>query len=127
MTLAISRQLENLRTLLRCYANYTSGSTCSVIDLPTNISVSGVTTTQNTILSMMATSQAQEINKMDRIYIQGSLRVLIDAFIDSFDQRFNSSLTTRLVVFIIFIVALVVFYGTIWQPTIQKINNDVRK
>jgi len=125
MTVALTRQFENLRMLLGCYSNYTAGNSCSVVDLPTNISVAGATTAQIKIYSLMVTSVAREINKMDRIYIQNTTRIMIDSFKSSFDDRFNSNLTTKLIVFIVFIVALIVVYGVVWQPTIQKINNDM--
>ena len=63
---------------------------------------------------------------MQYAIINPAFRLLISSFKTSLDDKFSSELTARLIIFILFIIALVVVYVILWIPLIIRINNDVR-
>jgi len=134
MTVALSRHFENLRTLLSCYSkiNAATMGSCTVqvsaadTKVPTGL---GYTTDDekkivNTI-NLMRTTQAVEINSMQDRYIKQSFRMLMSQFKSSLKEKFDNALTIRLVVFIIFIVAILCIYLFAWQTLVSKITNDI--
>jgi len=123
MTVALSRHFENLRTLLSCYSKLNTGGTCTVA--PTTSKPVSTNSTKNSILNLMRTDQAKEINNMQNIYIKSTFRLLMTEFKRSLKESFSSALTIRLIVFIIFIVVLLSIYTLLWQTLIRKITNDI--
>ena len=63
---------------------------------------------------------------MQYVYIMAAFRNLMSSFKVSLDDKFSSELTSRLIAFILFIIALVMVYVALWVPFIIKIKNDVK-
>lgn len=62
---------------------------------------------------------------MQHIYIKESFRILMAEFKASLNDEFDSALTRRLIIFIVFILVLCATYIVIWFPLISKVSNDV--
>jgi len=129
MTVALSRHFENLRTLLSCYSKQTAspaGScTVQVADSDKKTPTGVTDATRITVMNLMRTTQAIEINSMQDLYIKQSFRMLMSQFKSSLKEKFDNALTIRLVVFIIFIVAILCIYLFAWQTLVSKITNDI--
>jgi len=124
MTVALSRHFENLRTLLSCYSKIIVYGSCTV-ENSAQITVSGVIDQQSHVMNLMRTSQAIEINSMQDVYIKKSFRMLMAQFKSSLKEKFDNALTLRLVVFILFIVAILCIYLFAWQTLVSKITTDI--
>jgi len=117
MTVALTKNFENLRSLLSCYTNILGGTSCT-------ITVSG-STQQDQILSLMDTDQAYEINTMQHLYIKDTFRILVAEFQSSLNSQFDSAITRRLIIFIVFLVAIFAMYIIAWLPLMRKISIDI--
>jgi len=63
---------------------------------------------------------------MQDVYIKKSFRMLMAQFKSSLKEKFDNALTLRLVVFILFIVAILCIYLFAWQTLVSKITTDVK-
>lgn len=140
MTVALTRHFENLRTLLSCYTKLQSGENCT-IDISTNVTIVASTELAKKKLSLMLTSQAREISKnpfkseclsnnvdrMQHLYIKNTFRTLMTEFKKSINDEFDSEMTKRLIIFIVFIVVVLSLYLVLWMPLVKKISSDVKK
>jgi hypothetical protein len=126
MTVALSRHFENLRTLLSCYSKIIVYGSCTVENpLASQITVPNVISQQSRVMNLMRTSQGTEINSMQDVYIKKSFRMLMTQFKSSLKEKFDNALTLRLVVFILFIVAILCIYLFAWQTLVSKITTDI--
>jgi len=126
MTVALTKNFENLRSLYTCYTNLlVPGGTCT-ITVPNNITATdGQTADQNKILSLLVTEQAYEIDKMQHLYIRNTFRILTAEFQSSLNSQFDSAITRRLIIFIVFLVAIFAMYIIAWLPLMRKISIDI--
>jgi len=124
MTVALTKNFENLRSLFSCYTNLgPSGTGTCTITLPP-LTATG-NTAKDKILSLMITEQAKEINQMQHLYIKETFRILTANFQSSLNSQFDSAITRRLIIFIVFLVAIFAMYIIAWLPLMRKISIDI--
>jgi len=124
LTVAITRQFESLRALLNCYSSFKAGDNCTV-EVDSTFNIASASPFQNKMYNLLLTNTSKETNKMQYVYIMAAFRSLMSSFKVSLDDKFSSELTSRLIAFILFIIALVMVYVALWVPFIIKIKNDI--
>ena len=77
-------------------------------------------------MNVLKLQQAQEIDKMQFIYIKKAFRFLIEDFARGITNEYDSSVTLRFIFFLVFILFLCIIYLAIWKPLLHKLNRDVR-
>jgi len=123
MTGALSRQFENLRTLLSCFIKIQANSSCSAeVVNKTSVVLDPI---QNRVLNLMRTTQATEIQKMQNVYIKSTFRLLTSEFRQCLKDRLNNALTLELIILIVFVALLLTIYFVLWQTLAYKIALDV--
>jgi len=60
-------------------------------------------------------------------FIQDAFRTLVDTLKQTTNADFSTSAFTKLAVFVVFIVLIVVSYLIIWTPFVNRLNRDVSK
>jgi len=62
---------------------------------------------------------------MQEVYIKESFRLLLKKLKESFEERFNKTMTIRVVALALYVVFIVGIYLTLWQTFVQKTLNEV--
>eukprot|EP01016_Furgasonia_blochmanni_P027631 TRINITY_DN2910_c0_g1_i2.p1 TRINITY_DN2910_c0_g1~~TRINITY_DN2910_c0_g1_i2.p1 ORF type:complete len:296 (-),score=88.30 TRINITY_DN2910_c0_g1_i2:228-1115(-) len=126
LAVALTRHFENLRYLLTLYVKYSTNASATFDNINT-IKYMAVTQSQqrNNILNIMNLQQAVEIDTLQTLYIKHSFRFLMDRFITSLDNQFNSDMASRLALLIAFNILLLIIYLIVWLPLVNRLNKNI--
>ncbi|KAL4426928.1 hypothetical protein ABPG74_012928 [Tetrahymena malaccensis] len=127
------RHFENIRYLITLYSNFANDASQTFPaeeNKPDSslIPVQGITDVRKLrIANILSINSAIEINTMQDVYIRNLQRSLVTSFLQDISSQISSNQTTRVTIFICFMVLLVCVYIVFWIPLVTKITRETAR
>jgi len=128
MAVALTRYFENLRYLYTLYMRY-SEEPNSPFENKNLINYAEVfnTTQANNLINLLNIEESLEMDKMQYIYIKETFRFLLKEFKDGINEEYQTLMTQRLALYVIFSITLFVIYIIIWLPLVNQLKVDIQQ